>query len=116
MRFKTSIAAAALLAAGATGAAAARGAAGARGAAAQQQVNASRTTTATGAVEVHAVDGRIRVVGGGGNQVQVTGTLGAPDERLEVENDEGTVVVRVVMPGERVRERVRIRGRDGKVS
>src|SRR5215217_7968430 len=88
MRFRTTIAAAALLAAGATGAAA-------------QQVNESRSTGPTGSVEVRTVAGRVRVVAWTRNQVQVTGQLGGGGERLVMEEEGGTVVVRVEVPGGR---------------
>ena len=99
MRLKTTLAAAALLAAGTAGGAAA------------QQVNETRATGATGSVEVQTVAGRVRVVGWARNQVQVTGTLGSSAERVEIENDAGSLVVRVVTPG----AQVHVRARDGKV-
>jgi DUF4097 and DUF4098 domain-containing protein YvlB len=70
--------------------------AGAGGAAAQQQVSETRSASADGSVEVHATDGQVRVVGWDRNEVRVTGTLNSPADRLEVENEEGMVVVRVV--------------------
>lgn len=85
MRVQTIIAAAALLGASATGAAA-------------QQVNQSVATGATGSVEVHAVSGQVRVTGWGRNQVQVTGTLSGGGERVDVQDQDGDVVVRVTYP------------------
>lgn len=86
MRVKTMIAAAAaLLGAGASAAAA-------------QQVNQSVAADPTGTVEVHAVSGQIRVTGWTRNQVQVTGQLSGAGERVEVEDEGGNVVVRVVYP------------------
>jgi DUF4097 and DUF4098 domain-containing protein YvlB len=86
MRAMNTIAAAALLlGAGATGAAA-------------QQVNQSVQADPTGTVEVHAVSGQVRVTGWSRNQVQVTGQLSGGGERVEVEDEEGSVVVRVVYP------------------
>jgi len=91
------IAAAALLAAGASSAAA-------------QQVNQSRAAGATADIEIQALGGRLRVVGWNRNQVQVTGTLGSPEERLVIDDEEGSLVVRVESPG----QHVRVRTRDGK--
>jgi len=85
MRVKTMIAAAALLGAGVSAAAA-------------QQVNQSVAADPTGTVEVHAVSGQIRVTGWTRNQVQVTGQLGGAGERVEVDDEGGNVVVRVVYP------------------
>lgn len=93
MRYSITLVAAALLAAGATGLEA------------QQTVNQTRTTSATGTVEVHTVGGRVRVVGWTRNQVQVTGTLSSSGQRLEVEEDAGSVVVRVVNQGQSYRQR-----------
>ena len=100
MRYRIMIAAATLLAAGAGAAAA------------QQQVNQTRSTGPTGTVEVHTSSGRVRVIGWARNQVQVTGTLSSPNDRLELEDGEDGLVISVVRSGG---ERVRIRGRDGKV-
>ncbi|HET7228914.1 MAG TPA: DUF4097 family beta strand repeat-containing protein [Longimicrobium sp.] len=85
MRVMTMMAAAALLGAGASRAAA-------------QTVNQSVAADPTGTVEVHAVAGQLRVVGWSRNQVQVTGQLGGAGERVEVEDEDGSVVVRVVYP------------------
>ncbi|HET7460975.1 MAG TPA: DUF4097 family beta strand repeat-containing protein, partial [Longimicrobium sp.] len=62
------------------------------------QVNQAVNTDPTGTVEVHAVSGQVRVTGWSRNQVQVTGQLGGVGERVEVEDDGGGVVVRVVYP------------------
>lgn len=98
MRYSITLVAAALLAAGAPGLEA------------QQTVNQTRATSATGTVEVHTTGGRVRVVGWTRNQVQVTGTLSGSGQRLEVEEDAGSVVVRVVNQGQ-----AGYRQRDGKV-
>src|SRR3954468_20337939 len=83
MRGKMMIAAAMLLAAGAGAAQA------------QQRVSETRSTSATGTVEIHVADGQVRVVGWDRNEVQVTGTLANSNDRLELDSEEGTVVVRV---------------------
>lgn len=104
MRYSITLVAAALLAAGATGLEA------------QQTVNQTRATSATGTVEVHTTGGRVRVVGWTRNQVQVTGTLSSSGQRLEVEEDAGAVVVRVVNQGQSYRQRdgkVRVSGQHG---
>lgn len=104
MRYSITLVAAALLAAGATGLEA------------QQTVNQTRATSATGTVEVHTTGGRVRVVGWTRNQVQVTGTLSSSGQRLEVEEDAGSVVVRVVNLGQSYRQRdgkVRVSGQHG---
>lgn len=85
MRVRTMAAAALLVGAGASGAAA-------------QTINQSVSTGATGTVEVHAVSGQVRVTGWGRNQVQVTGNLSGGGERVEVEEEGGSVVVRVTYP------------------
>jgi DUF4097 and DUF4098 domain-containing protein YvlB len=76
-------------------AAAALVAAGAGTARAQQQVNESRTTGPTGSVEIHGVAGEVRVVGWDRNQVQVTGTLSSPDQRVRVDEGEDGIEVRM---------------------
>ena len=50
------------------------------------------------AVRVVNVAGAIKVVGGAQPDVHVTGTLGSSVERVDVVNDAGTIVVRVVLP------------------
>ncbi|HSU17009.1 DUF4097 family beta strand repeat-containing protein [Longimicrobium sp.] len=87
MRVKTMIAAAALVAAGAGPARA------------QQQVNVTRNTGPTGAVEIQNPTGEVRVVAWDRNQVQVTGTLGSDRDRVDVEDEGDGVVVRVVPRG-----------------
>jgi hypothetical protein len=67
-------------------------------AAAQQRVDRRIATGAAGVVEVSNVSGSVRVVGWDRNEVQVTGELGEGVERLDLTNEGGRVVVRVVMP------------------
>ena len=50
------------------------------------------------AVRLVNVAGAINVVGGTQPEVHVTGTLGSGVERVDVLNDAGTIVVRVVLP------------------
>jgi hypothetical protein len=67
-------------------------------AAAQQDVNRRIATRGTGVVEVSNVAGSVRVVGWNRDEVQVTGTLGEGVERLDLADEGGRVVVRVVLP------------------
>lgn len=84
MRFRTTMATAALLAAGAGAAAA------------QQPVNGSVSAGPTDRVQVSVPAGQVRVVGWARNEVRVTGTTGSADDRLELRNDGGGVQVRIV--------------------
>jgi DUF4097 and DUF4098 domain-containing protein YvlB len=58
-----------------------------------------RVAAASGnAVRVVNVAGAITVVGGTQPEVHVTGTVGSGVERVDILNDAGTIVVRVVLP------------------
>lgn len=51
-----------------------------------------------GAVRIVNVSGSIAVIGNAANEVQVTGVIGKTVERVDVVNEGGTIVVRVVLP------------------
>lgn len=55
---------------------------------------------AAGELEVDNVAGSVEIVGWNKKEVHVTGDLQANAERLEVENQQGRIVVRVVLPQE----------------
>ncbi|HEX2206008.1 MAG TPA: DUF4097 family beta strand repeat-containing protein [Longimicrobium sp.] len=83
-------------------------------AAAQGRIDERRATPATGTVQVHNLAGSVRVVGWDRNEVHVTGTLGRGAERVEVQNEGGRLVVRVVNPPSQRgnRRRVEVQGTD----
>jgi hypothetical protein len=62
------------------------------------QVDRRLDATGTTAVAITNVAGRLVVVGTGGSEVRVTGQLGAGVERLELQRDGSTVVVKVILP------------------
>lgn len=59
-----------------------------------QRLDAAGTT----AVAITNVAGRLAVVGTGGNEVRITGQLGAGVERLDLRRDGNTVIVKVILP------------------
>jgi len=65
---------------------------------AQQRVDQRKATGATGVVEIHNVAGSVRVVGWNRNEVHVTGELGRGTDRLDLADEGGRLVVRVVLP------------------
>jgi len=67
-------------------------------AAAQERVDQRVATSGTGVVEINNVAGSVRVVGWNRNEVHVTGTVEEGVERVEVREEGGRVVVRVVLP------------------
>jgi len=80
---------------------------------AQEKVDRRRPAAAAGAVQVRNVAGSVRIVGWDRNEVQVQGTLGQGTERLDFEERSGAIVVEVVLPERRERQReVRIEGSD----
>jgi DUF4097 and DUF4098 domain-containing protein YvlB len=67
-------------------------------AAAQEQIDRRIPTGPGGVVEINNISGTVRVVGWDRNEVQVTGELGRGVERLDLSDEGGRVVVRVVLP------------------
>jgi DUF4097 and DUF4098 domain-containing protein YvlB len=67
-------------------------------AAAQESVDVRRSAGATGPMEVHVMNGEVKLTGWNRNEVHVTGQLGRDAERLEVTTEGGRVVVRVHHP------------------
>lgn len=65
---------------------------------AQQRVDERMRTSASGPVEIVNVAGSVRVVGWSRNEVAVTGTAGRGTERVEIAEEGGRTVVRVVLP------------------
>jgi DUF4097 and DUF4098 domain-containing protein YvlB len=64
----------------------------------ESNVNETRTAKPDGEVRIDNLAGTIKVRGWDKNQVQVTGTLGADVERLEVDSDGGGIDIRVILP------------------
>jgi DUF4097 and DUF4098 domain-containing protein YvlB len=62
---------------------------------AQRQVNLREDASASGTVEIEMNSGSVRIAGWSRNEVQVTGSLSRPDDRVEVERGGRTVEVRV---------------------
>lgn len=62
---------------------------------AQRQVNARRDAASNATVAIHLDGGSVRVTGWARNEVQVTGTLASPDERLHLGGGGRSVDVRV---------------------
>lgn len=62
------------------------------------RVNETRPAKADGEVRISNLSGTVKIEGWDKNQVQVTGTLGAAVERLEITNDDGEVEIRVILP------------------
>ena len=54
--------------------------------------------TATGQVRILNVSGSVTVQGNTGNEVRVTGNLGADVEKLDLVSDRGGIIVKVVLP------------------
>jgi DUF4097 and DUF4098 domain-containing protein YvlB len=66
--------------------------------AAQQPVNQTIPTSATGTVEIQNTAGEVHVVGWDRAEIRIVGHLGEGTERLAVENEGGSTVIRVVIP------------------
>lgn len=86
------------------------GAAAAQGAAAPTQIDKRIAAQLGGTVNVSNVAGRIEVQGWDRPEVQVTGTLGAAVERLDLLNDGSHTVVKVILP------RMNLSGRSGEAT
>ncbi|HET6763886.1 MAG TPA: DUF4097 family beta strand repeat-containing protein [Longimicrobiaceae bacterium] len=67
-------------------------------AAAQERIDQHLATGGSGVVEINNVAGSVRVVGWSRNEVRVTGTIEEGVERVELREEAGRVVVRVILP------------------
>jgi DUF4097 and DUF4098 domain-containing protein YvlB len=65
---------------------------------AQRSVNETRPLSPTGRVEISNVEGSVKVIGWGSAEVEITGTLGADVEKLEISGDESELRVEVKAP------------------
>lgn len=67
-------------------------------AAAPKPINVSRAVAADASVQVTNLAGSIKIIGWNKSTVHVTGTLGNPDERLDVNDDKHNLDIRVIYP------------------
>jgi DUF4097 and DUF4098 domain-containing protein YvlB len=65
---------------------------------AERIVNETRPLSPTGVVTVSNIEGSVKVIGWGNAQVEITGTLGADVEELEIEGDENELRIEVKAP------------------
>lgn len=65
---------------------------------AQRTVNEMRPLSPTGDVTVSNIEGSVRVIGWSNAQVEITGTLGADVEELEITGDESELRIEVKAP------------------
>lgn len=65
---------------------------------AQRSVNETRPLDPTGTVTVSNVEGSVQVIGWSNDQVEITGTLGADVEELEIEGDSSELSIEVKVP------------------
>jgi DUF4097 and DUF4098 domain-containing protein YvlB len=65
---------------------------------AQRTVNEMRPLSPTGGVTVSNIEGSVRVIGWSNAQVEITGTLGADVEELEITGDESELRIEVKAP------------------
>jgi len=65
---------------------------------AQRTVNEMRPLSPTGGVTVSNIEGSVRVIGWSNAQVEITGTLGADVEELEITGDESELRIDVKAP------------------
>jgi DUF4097 and DUF4098 domain-containing protein YvlB len=61
-------------------------------------INESAVADPSGSVEVSNIAGTVKVTGGDGNQVEVTGTLGKGSERLEFTTQGKVTRIKVILP------------------
>ena len=65
---------------------------------AQRTVNEMRPLRPTGTVSVSNIEGTVKVIGWGNAQVEITGTLGADVEELEITGDDSELRIEVKAP------------------
>ena len=68
---------------------------------AQRDVNETRPLSMTGSVSVSNTEGSVKVIGWSNAQVEITGTLGADVEELEIDGDSAELRIEVKAPGHR---------------